>query len=362
MPTIKYIEPEEGYPGQAVTLIGENLRDNLQVMFGSSIAYNSKLLSPNAMRVIVPSRTTSAGLVDVSLACKENNRNFCKLSTPVSFRYSSPNELELNFSRLQDLIYRISKEPAKLSKEGTLKKTADILEKILQNSVFQQIGLQALAVESSDLASNNNALSLVNSSSTNSSTSSTGSNSSLNSSGSISSRMNINASLPSNLNNLISNTNMMMNNAMHNNQLGHHLNSTNAGSPVSNHSPNHLQLMSNNLTNNLSNSNSNSSTGTNSNNGTPTQMINSINHNAINHNSIKYENAYQNIQNNVTSASSVTNHMMNSARNTTHHHTSGSYISSQNMQSTPGIFNNINSFHLNPFALAQGVNQPYLTY
>lgn len=350
MPTVKCIEPEEAYPGQTVTLIGENLRDNLQVMFGSSVAFNSKVISPNAMRVIVPPRS-SAGLVEVSLACKENNRNFCKLSTSVTFRYSSPNELELNFSRLQDIIYRISKDPIKMSKEVMLKKANDILEKICQNSIFQQIGLQALA----DVDLTNN--SLVNSSSTNS----TGSNSSLNSSGSVSSinsRMNINASLPSNLNNLISNTNMMMSN-VHNNQLAHHLNSshTNTGSPVSNNSVNQLSLMSNNLTNNLSiNSNSNSSSGTNSNNSTPTQMINTINHNSINHNALKYENAYQN---SVSSSSSNTNHMINNnIRNVPHHHhTTGSYLSSQNMQSSSNI---LNTSFMNPFTFTQAVGQPYL--
>lgn len=346
IPIIRYIEPEEGFTGQAVTLIGENFRDNLQVMFGSSVAHNTKLISPNAMRVIVPPRS-SLGLVDVLLGCKENNRSFCKISaSSVPFRYSSPNELESNFSRLQELICRISKDTVKLSKEMMLRKANDILEKICQHAIFQQIGLQALTESTvADLASS--ALTSVNSS-----TNSTGSTSSLNSNGSvssISSRMNLNASLPSNLNNLISNTNMMMNN-VHNNQLGHHLSNASSGSPVSNSSASQLNLMASNLTNNLStNSNSNSSSG--SNNGTPTQMINSINHNSINHTALKYENAYQN---NVGSSSSA-NHMMNSsARNVSHHHTS-SYITSPNIQSaTSGLFPG----YMNPF-LGQAVNQSY---
>lgn len=317
-------------------------------MFGTSAAgYNAKVISPNAMRVTVPSRA-SMGLVDVSLACKENNRSLCKISSSsVTFRYSTPNELESNFSRMQELINKFSKDQIKLSKEAMLRKANDILERICQHSIFQQIGLQALTESAvADLASS--ALT-----SANNSTNSTGSTSSLNSNGSsvssISSRMNLNASLPSNLNNLISNTNMMMNN-VHSNQLGHHLNSTSAGSPVANSSASQLNLMTSNLTNNLStNSNSNSSSG--SNNGTPTQMIN---HNSINHTTIKYENAYPN---NVASAAS-TSHMMNSSsRNVSHHHTS-SYISSQNMQSTSNFLNG----YINPFALAPAVNQSYQLY
>lgn len=334
------IEPEEGFTGQAVTLIGENFRENLQVMFGTSIAHNTKLISPNAMRVIVPPRS-SQGVVEVVLGCKENNRSFCKIpASSVPFRYSSPNELESNFSRLQELICRISKDTVKMSKETILRKANDILEKICQHAIFQQIGLQALTESTvADLASS--ALS-----SANSSTNSTGSTSSLNSNASsvssISSRMNLNASLPSNLNNLISNTNMMMNN-VHNNQLSHHLSNASSSSPVSNSSASQLNLMASNLTNNLStNSNSNSSSG--SNNGTPTQMIN---HNSINHTALKYEN-YQN------NGSSSSNHMMNSARNSSHHHTS-SYITSPNIQSaTSGLFPG----YMNPF-LGQAVNQSY---
>lgn len=342
LPTIKCIEPDEGCPNQQVTLIGENFRDNLQVMFGSAAAYNTKFINPNIMRVVVPPRT-STGLVDVSLGCKDSSRNLCKLGS-ITFKCRQISDLEFNFNRLEDILGRICKEPSqRLPKEMILKRTTEILEKLSQNPVFQQISLQALADTAvvADLSNN-----LMNNLANNTLTINGNQANSINNSlASISSRKNnLNSN---NLNNLISNTNMMN----HHNQLGHHLTSNLSsitGSPINNNSVatstvNQLNLMSNNLANNLStNSNSNSSTGTsNSNNSTPTQMINSINHNTINHNALKYENAYEN---NVNSSSSTNQLMNNSSRNVAYH-TNTSYISSQNtMQSAPQFLNYVNSF------------------
>ena len=68
-PIIKAIAPSEGWTSgnQTVVIIGEGFFDGLQAMFGNPTATVwCELITPNAMKVTTPPRTTE-GHVDVTL-------------------------------------------------------------------------------------------------------------------------------------------------------------------------------------------------------------------------------------------------------------------------------------------------------
>uniref|UniRef100_A0A5K3FL27 IPT/TIG domain-containing protein n=1 Tax=Mesocestoides corti TaxID=53468 RepID=A0A5K3FL27_MESCO len=126
-PVIKAISPNEGWTsgGESVLIIGENFFHGLQVVFGNTPVW-SELITPNALRVQTPARSTQ-GMVDVSLLY--NNRPFCK-QAPGRFAFTSLSDptIEYGFQRLRKIIPRHPGDPDRLPREIILKRAADLAE------------------------------------------------------------------------------------------------------------------------------------------------------------------------------------------------------------------------------------------
>jgi len=140
-PIIKAIAPSEGWTSgnQTVVIIGEGFFDGLQAMFGNPTATVwCELITPNAMKVTTPPRTTE-GHVDVTLMWQKRP---CSKGLG-KFHYSSlgsPN-IDYGFARLGKLVPRHPGDPDRLPKEVILKRAADLAEAIYAAPVTPHRGI-----------------------------------------------------------------------------------------------------------------------------------------------------------------------------------------------------------------------------